>query len=253
MKRFIFFVIVISFSVLIWSCSEETQAPTAALDPEETAVVEDDEFQVESHMWGGRSTVEYEVTLENLTPATGAGSSQPFSPPVLATHKSGIRLFKRYHYASDELRQIAEDAVNEPMVEKLKNSKKVFDVVEGSTGPIFPESSDSFLIQAKRGYNKLSLVCMLVNTNDAFTGISKAQLPRHGEKVYYLHAYDAGTEKNTELTDHIPGPCCGNPLVRVPTHRKIKFHRGIRGTGDLDREVYGWHKKVAKLTIRRIN
>ncbi len=121
-----------------------------------------------------------------------------------------MRLFKRHHYASDVLRQIAEDAVNGPMVERLKNSRKVFDVVEG-TGVIFPEGSDSFIIKAKRGYNKLSLVFMLVNTNDAFAGISKAKLPGHGEKVYYLYAYDAGTEKNTELTDHIPGPCCGNP------------------------------------------
>jgi hypothetical protein len=252
MKRFAFFVIIISFSVLLWSCSEETQAPTSAMDPEESMAMEEDGFQIESHMDGYGSTVEYEVTLENLTPATGDVSSQPFSPPVLATHNSGIRLFKRNHYASDELRQIAEDAVNGPMVEKLKNSKKVFDVVEG-TGVIFPGGSDSFIIQAKRGYRKLSLVSMLVNTNDAFAGISKARLPRHGEKVYYLYAYDAGTEKNTEMTDHIPGPCCGNPLVRVPTHEKIKKHRGIRGHGDLDPDVYDWHRKVAKLTIRRID
>jgi hypothetical protein len=252
MKRLIFVVSIISFSLLLWSCGEETQSPTAAMDPEESMAMEEDEFQTESHMGGYGSTVEYEVTLENLTPATGDVSSQPFSPPVLATHKSGMRLFKTRRYASDELRQIAEDAVNGPMVEKLKNSKKVFDVVEG-TGVIFPEGSDSFIIQAKRGYSKLSLVCMLVNTNDAFAGISKAKLPRHGEKVYYLYAYDAGTEKNTEMTDHIPGPCCGNPFVRVPTHEKIRKHRGIKGNGDLDPDVYGWDRKVAKLTIRRVN
>jgi hypothetical protein len=252
MKHVVFFIIVISFSLLIWGCSEEIQSPTASVDSEESMAVEDDEFQVESHMWDKESTIEYEVTLENLTPATGDISSQPFSPPVLASHKSGIRLFKRHHYASDELRQIAEDAVSGPLVEKLRNSEEVFDVVEG-TGVIFPEGSDSFMIKAKRGYNKLSLVCMLVNTNDAFAGISKARLPRHGEKVYYLYAYDAGTEKNTELTDHIPGPCCGNPLVRVPTHEKIQYHGGIMGIGDLDSEVYGWNKKVAKLTIRRVN
>lgn len=251
MKHFVLFIVVISFSLLIWGCSEEVQSPTASMDSEESMAMEEDEFQTESHIGRYGSTVQYEVTLENLTPATGDISSQPFSPPVLVTHKSGIRFFKRHHYASDELRQIAEDAVNGPMVEKLKNSKKVFDVVEG-TGVIFPEGSDSFIIQAKRGFNKLSLVCMLVNTNDAFAGIYKANLPRYGEKEYYLYAYDAGTEKNTELTDHIPGPCCGNPLVRVPTHERIKRHRGIKGIGDLDPDVYGWHKKVAKLTIRRI-
>jgi hypothetical protein len=222
------------------------------MDPEEAMGVGDEEFNAELNHGDHGSVREFEVTLENLTPATGDGSSQPFSPPVLATHKSHMRLFKVHRYASDELRQIAEDAVNGPMVEKLKNSQKVLDVVEG-TGVIFPEGSASFTIQAKRGYSKLSLVCMLVNTNDAFTGITSARLPYHGEKVYYLYAYDAGTEKNTEMTDHIPGPCCGNPLVRVPTHERIKVHRGIKGNGDLDPEIYGWHRKVAKLTIRRVN
>jgi hypothetical protein len=252
MKRFAFFVIIISFSVLIWSCSEETQAPTSSMENEESRALEEDEFDAGVDHHKHRSPAEFEVILENLTPATGEGSSQPFSPPVLATHKSRMKLFKVHRYASDELRQIAEDAVNGPMVEKLKNSKKVFDVIEG-TEVIFPDGSVSFNITAKRGYHKLSLVSMLVNTNDAFTGISGARLPRYGEKVYYLYAYDAGTEKNTEMTDHIPGPCCGNPLVRVPTHDKIKVHRGIRGEGDLDPDVYGWHKKVAKLTIRRID
>jgi hypothetical protein len=252
MKRFTFFLIIFSFSVLIWSCSEETQPPTAAMEGEESKALEEDEFQaVESH-YNQKKTVEFEVTLENLTPATGEGSSQPFSPPVLATHKSHMRLFKLHRYASDEMRQIAEDAVNGPMVEKLSNSRKVFDVVEGSE-VIFPEGAVSFKISAKRGYHRLSLVSMLVNTNDAFTGISGARLPYRGDKVYYLYAYDAGTEKNTEMTDHIPGPCCGNPLVRVPTHEKIKIHRGLKGKGDLDPEIYGWHKKVAKLTIRRLN
>jgi len=252
MKRFAFFVIIISFSVLIWSCSEETQSPTAAMDNEESTSLEEDEFAVDVGYMDYHKMVEYEVTLQNLTPATGEGSSQPFSPPVLATHKSGMRLFKVHRFASDELRQIAEDAVNGPMVEKLSNSKKVFEVVEGSE-VIFPQGEVSFKIKTKRKYRRLSLVSMLVNTNDAFTGISAAKLPYRGEKVYYLYAYDAGTEKNTELIDHIPGPCCGNPLVRIPTHEKIKVHRGISGIGDLDPEIYGWDKKVAKLTIRRIN
>lgn len=251
MKHFSFFIVVILFSLLIWGCSEEIHSPTGSSESEQSMAVEGEYPQIESHMWEEDATLEYEVTLENLTPATGDISSQPFSPPVLATHQSEIRLFKREHYASNELRQIAEDAVNGPMVEKLKNSNRVFDVVEG-TDVIFPENSDSFLIRAKRGYNRLSLVCMLVNTNDAFAGISKAKLPRHDEEIYYLYAYDAGTEKNTELTDHIPGPCCGSPLVRVPTYEKIQYHQGIMGIGDLNPEVYGWNKKVAKITIRRI-
>ena len=257
MKHVVFYLIVIAFSGFIWQCSEETQLPTSAMESEET-IARDEEAIDEAHFDADYmqddhgETAFFEVTLENLTPETGPGSSQPFSPPVLATHKSGVQLFKVHRYASDELRQIAEDAVNGPLVDKLKDSKKVYQVMEGG-GVIFPGTSDSFTIEAKRGYQRFSLVCMLVNTNDAFTGITRAKLPRHGEKVYYLYAYDAGTEKNTELTAHIPGPCCGSPLVRMPTHDKIRIHRGIMGNGDLDPAIYDWDKKVAKLTIRRIN
>jgi len=252
MKRFVLLIVIVVFSVFVWSCNEETTAPMSATEPKpdvESEVESGAEFNPDRFS----ATAEYEVVLENLTPLTGPASSQPFSPPILVTHKSGIRLFKPGKYASNELRQIAEDAVNGPMVEKLKNSDKVYQVVEGGSTPIFPGESATFSIQAERGYNRISLVSMLVNTNDAFTGITRAKLPRHGKRVYYLYAYDAGTEKNTELTAHIPGPCCGSPLVRVPTHHKIKFHRGIRGIGDLDSAIYDWNRKVAKLTISRVN
>ncbi|MDX1700343.1 MAG: spondin domain-containing protein, partial [Melioribacteraceae bacterium] len=100
---------------------------------------------------------------------------------------------------------------------------------------------------------RLSLIAMLVNTNDAFVAINGARLPLRGSKEYYLRVYDAGTEKNTELKSDIPGPCCGNGMVRVPTKERIRLHKGIKGTGDLDPSVYGWGKMVAKIKITRIN
>jgi hypothetical protein len=196
--------------------------------------------------------MEYEIVLENLTPSTGPGSSQPFSPPVLATHRPLMRLFKKNGFASDELRQIAEDAVNAPMVSLLQESHRVFDVVEGS-GVILPGAAATFTIKAKLGFRKLSLVTMLVNTNDAFTGTNKVFLPFKGSRTYYLKAYDAGTEQNTELQTDIPGPCCGNPFSRVPTSERIKLHEGILGIGDLAPATYGWNEPVAKLTVTRIN
>jgi hypothetical protein len=125
-------------------------------------------------------------------------------------------------------------------------------VVEGSEGPIFPGEGQTFSIKTKLPFKKLSLASMLVNTNDAFTGVDGIALPRYGSKEMYLEAYDAGTEKNTESNYHIPGPCCGNPHMRVPTNEKIKIHSGIMGHGDLDPAIYGWSGKVAKLTITRV-
>ena len=193
----------------------------------------------------------FEVTFENLTPATGEGSSQPFSPPVFAVHTGNLRLWKLGHRASDELRQIAEDAVNGPMMAKLASSGEVYSVSQG-TGVIFPGASETFVVEGEGQFHRFSLVSMLVNTNDGFTGVTRVFLPVRGKRVFYLKANDAGTEKNTELKDHIPGPCCGSHLVRVPTDDKVRRHKGIKGIGDLDPAIYGWDEPVAKLTIRRV-
>ena len=39
---------------------------------------------------------------------------------------------------------------------------------------------------------------------------------------------------------------------RTPTDSVIRRHRNIKGVGDLDALVYGWHEPVAKVTIERI-
>jgi len=194
----------------------------------------------------------YQVILENLSPATAPGASQPFSPPVLVTHRPPLRLFKLNSYASDELRNVAEDANNQPLLDLLNQSRTVYQVVAGSN-VILPGGSETFTISAGRGRHKLYLVAMLVNTNDGFTGVDKLNLPKRGRTVVYLRAYDAGTERNTELASDIPGPCCGSHFVRVPTHRRIGYHAGILGIGDLDAATYGWDEPVAKLTITRMD
>jgi len=190
---------------------------------------------------------EYEVTLENLSPA----GSQPLSPPVFAVHSPSFRLFHIGGYASSELAQVAQDAFNDPLVTLLNNSPQVSDVVVG--GLIIPGSSGTYNVSAEGNYMKLSMVTMLVNTNDGFTGVDKLQLPQKGTKTYYLRTYDAGSEENTELEAHIPGPCCGNAFAGNSTSEKIRFHRGITGIGELGPEDYGWDESVAKLTITRID
>ena len=198
------------------------------------------------------TVAQYEVTLENLTPATAPGGSQPFSPAIVATHKPPLRIFKSNSYASNELLNVAEDANNQPLIDLLSQSENVYQVVTG-TGVILPGESETFTITASQEMHKLSLVTMLVNTNDGFTGVDKLNLPNSGTQIVYLRAYDAGTEQNTELAANIPGPCCGSHFVRVPTHERISYHKGILGIGDLDPATYGWDEPVAKLTITRIS
>jgi hypothetical protein len=247
MKKIIFFSL-FAVSLFLISCEDEDGLTTEPVSLDKELSYGDEPEPLEKS--GGYA--EFEITLENLTPATGPGASQPFSPPVITTHFFGYHIFQKYRYATSELGQLAEDAVNGPLIDMLNNSPLAYSVVEGSSGPIFPGTAQTFTIQTRLPFIKLSLACMLVNTNDAFTGADGVFLPFRGTRVYYLKAYDAGTEQNTELEANIPGPCCGSPLVRVPTNERIKHHPGIMGHGDLDPAVYGWSKHVAKLTIKRI-
>jgi len=237
---------------LAWGCSDKNP-----LSSDQSTDLNSETLQHRSSdntaSWRDRfGTAEYQVTIENLTPATAPGASQPFSPPVIATHAAPYRIFRFGRYASDELRQVAEDAVNAPLVSQLESARAVYETVQGSD-VILPGAMATYTIHAKRIFSKLSLVAMLVNTNDGFVGANKLNLPRHGSRTYLLWAFDAGTERNTEATSDIPGPCCGSHLVRVPTHQRIRLHRGIRGTGDLDPAVYDWRGPVARLTITRVD
>ncbi len=207
--------------------------------------------------------IAYEVTIQNLT------GGQPFSPPIIATHKGGIRFFKVGKAASPEIQAIAENGNNVPLATVLGNSDKVF-AFEEAGAPLVPSSnpggtpfSDSvtFMITADKGANFLSAAMMLICTNDGFTGLDRVKLPKKGSVVHYTRGYDAGTEINTEDFADIVPPCQGligvtsddpgtgetNPALAED--EVIRHHPGIEGGNDLLPEVHGWTDPVAKITI----
>ena len=241
MRRLIpLFVVAVSLFIVI-GCNKD--APMSS-----SSGIESDSQAAGHHPGPAQLMAEYEVVIENITPNNGNGASQPFSPPVLATHTPRFHVFREGRYASYELQNIAEDAVSGPMESMLGTSPFVYDYTIGG-GVVLPGQSETFTIKARVGFRYLSLVAMLVNTNDGFVGADGIRLPVLGSETHYLYAYDAGTEKNTELKAHIPGPCCGSPGVRVPEHKKIDDHDGIQGVGDLDPQVWGWDGPVARITI----
>ena len=110
--------------------------------------------------------------------------------------------------------------------------------------------SSVFEFEANSG-QRLSLVNMLVNTNDAFTGLDSVKLG--GEtQVFEVGAFDAGTEANNELGSYIPGPVGNSPFVRAPEGGVITHHTGVMGGGDLDPAVHGWDGPVARITVERL-
>jgi len=100
--------------------------------------------------------------------------------------------------------------------------------------------------------------------------IEKYKLVPHPEGGYYAvvyeskqkviveaPAYDAGSERNSEDCDYIPGPPCNNSPAHDPADAEgyVHIHAGIHGIGpdpSVDPAMHDWRNPVAKITIRRI-
>jgi hypothetical protein len=124
-------------------------------------------------------------------------------------------------FAAPELAALAEEWMTNALAGRLQSTGFTADIVMGET-PIFPGGDATFEIGTEIGARRLSLATTLVNTNDGFTGVSALPLPPGGRARWHLKDYDAGSEENTELSSHIPGPCCRSPGGGVDTHERIR-------------------------------
>ncbi len=202
---------------------------------------------------GGTRT--YRVTIENLTPATVPGGSQVLSPVLAVAHRQGFHLFRPGMAANQAVVDVAEDAVTATGVSMYSGDPDV-GMVNAFGNPIPPGQSGSFTFTTSKDDNELSLVTMLVNTNDGFTGLDAVHLTA-ASRTYEVMAYDAGAEMNDQLKTHIPGPCCGDTGRNgTPEHGMIMPHPGIQaGVGDLSPADWGWpvNMPVARITVERVH
>lgn len=209
----------------------------------------------------------YKVTIENLTPG------QPFSPPVVATHRSKLQMFRVGETASPELEAIAEDGNQIPMFDLFNDAKRVTEAVDigrplTPSGQVVGDFTDAVTFDIESGEDdRLSMATMLICTNDGFTGLDRIHLPSKGAIIRWPNGYDAGTEDNTELSQHIVDACTAlgpvalsgdpngneNALVDTDPHMPIQHHRNIAGVGDLLTGVHTWSDPTAKVTITRIS
>lgn len=188
----------------------------------------------------------YTVTITNITHGTF------FTPILVVTHKAGHPLFKLGEMASDELASVAEAGNTQPLQDKLMESDMSYDAV--STGaPLLPGKSVTVTVNAKPGYDYLSLAAMLLPTNDGFIAINGMELPRKAATVF-IPGYDAGTETNSELCADIPGPQCGGLGLSPDDHGEgyVHIHSGIHGIGDVSAAEYDWKNPVALVKILRM-
>jgi len=173
-------------------------------------------------------------------------------------------MFKVEAPASAELEAIAEDGNEIPMFDLFTKSSKVTQVIDIGA-PLAPEKATTFRIMARPG-DRLSLATMVICTNDGFTGLDRARLPKRGTEIIWAAGYDAGTENNTELSVDIVDPCSalgaislsgdpnGNENDAVDTNppEQIQHHPNIQGVGDLTVDEHAWTKPAAKITITHV-
>ena len=199
----------------------------------------------------GRGTRLWRVTIQNLTPpGPGAPGSQPLSPPLFVVHSSRADVWSVGEIANHGVAAIAEDADNSVLESALPQVDGVKSVATGAGGPIPSGATRTYTVETSGRFNRLSVLTMLVNTNDAFTGLDSFRPRSRGASLETM-AYDAGSERNNELKSHIPGPCCGNAFVRAPEGNLIRMHEGITGRGELDPAKYDWDEPAARITIER--
>lgn len=205
----------------------------------------------------------YSVTVYNLT------GGQAFTPPLAALHRQSIALFEVGQAASLGVQEIAENGNLGPMIANVESNKHVSDfaVTFGPTAPpVLPGEMVQFELEASEGAKYLSIVSMLICTNDGFTGVNSVRLPKRiGESTTeYAAGYDAGTEINTEDFADIVPPCpalsgvesmdmgTGMTNPALAEDGVIRMHPGIAGTDDLDPAIHGWTDPVAMIRVERI-
>jgi Spondin_N len=223
-------------------------------------------------LWGGSAEAggpaRYRVRIANLT------DGQPFTPPVIATHRSAFDLFEVGDLASVGVMQVAENGNVPNLVSALEQATGVAEVVAGAE-PLVPAGLPgsashpgraTFQITAPGRDAFVSFVSMLVCTNDGFTGINRVRLPvKVGDsRTIGAAGYDAGTEMNTEdfadivppcqslvgVTGSDPGTGASNPALLEGG--VIHHHPGIAGADDLVPSVHGWDDPVVRIQITRI-
>lgn len=202
----------------------------------------------------------FEVTVSNLT------NAQPLSPIAVIAHEGTFPVFTVGSPASVALETLAEGGDNSMLLADAAAMAGTGDTASGAA-PIGPAGSETVSLTMDENTldaMTISVSTMLVNTNDAITGVSDVPLAgmQAGDVVTMRSiAYDSGTEANTEAAAHIPGPAGGGEgfnAARDDIADRVAMHSGVVGQdgGFPASDLNGQHRfdnPVAMVRIERIN
>lgn len=165
----------------------------------------------------------YSVKVVNAT------NNQPLSPLAVIAHDTTYSAWSVGSAATVGLENLAEGGSNAELLASLTTEASA-----SGTGIIGPGSNDTVNITSTSvDQTRISVVTMLVNTNDAFTGLDSidvSALVSGNSMTVSTHVYDAGTELNDEAAGTIPGPAdsgTGFNSARSDTSDEVRLHRGV--------------------------
>lgn len=197
----------------------------------------------------------FQISVTNLS------YGQPLSPLAIVMHKKSYQAWQVGETASMGLELLAEGGDN---TEFLKDAYEhgVLHIASGE-GVIVPGETASVDVELRvKRKLQLTIASMLVNTNDAYTGVSGLDLSRMkvgNELDMMLGVYDSGTETNSELAGTIPGPADGgegynsahDDLGRVTRHPGVATRVANHPDSVLD-QAHRFDSPVAMLRITRL-
>lgn len=217
------------------------------------------------------TAAEYSVTVTNLTRGIY------FTPLLVAAHDSGSSLFSAGQVASANLQAMAEGGDIAGLDADLQGLG-ANTVLNPASGLLEPGASTTTTINTDNAPSntQLSVVAMMLPTNDGFVGLNAVDLPTSvGHSVTFnVPAYDAGTEANDEIRGSgmpgvagypAPGPVDaasgnGGTGVNASIEGHVHIHRNVLGdfdnaggTSDIDATVHRWLNPVARITVELTN
>lgn len=211
------------------------------------------------------NAAELSIDIQNLT------NGMYFTPLIVTAHNPGNSLFQVGDAASPELQEMAEGG-------SLNGLMGITTAIGANTetnpagGLLGPGQTTNATINNDDGNTVLSILAMILPTNDGFIGLDNWHIPEEaGTYTVYLNAYDAGTEANDEIRGGgAPGvagmpvpppldPLLGNGgtgVTAVETNATVHIHRGNigddsnnSGKSDVTGSVHRWLNPIAKVTV----
>ena len=211
------------------------------------------------------NAAQFDVQITNLTNGIW------FTPFLVAAHPEDTDFFQSGQPASANLQAMAEGGDISGLVTDATGIGATI-VENPANGFLSPGMSTSTALDTDGTSNtQLSIVAMLLPTNDGFAGLNSVTIPTTpGVYVFNVPAYDAGTEANDEqLTGGgapgaagIPGDpgglagTGGTGVAGADANPNVHIHRNTLGdtdaaggTSDLDSRVHRWLNPVIRVTV----